>query len=207
MDIETDHLGEPLSSNQWSLDLQIVDVLDWLERNYPAGYAEVREAFPEEIRLDGSHFDIEAMGVEADYSSWLAEAIEATGLVGWYEGEPFAVRQPETVSAYVSLWDAVPHDGDTAFLVEVTTRRGSRVATRLEVQTRPPRLNGSGRIALPDTWLGDFSSPDGTQITRTSRGRIRVVEYTGLVIGKMIQETDEEYLIVAQEIAEMEEMS
>lgn len=82
---------ESISSNHYSVDIQTVDALAWLESEHPAEYAAVVAEFPEyaDHRMDGAWFDTDAMSVEVEFGSWLADAVEATGLVTWVDGEPF----------------------------------------------------------------------------------------------------------------------
>lgn len=81
-----------ISSNHFSTDQQAVDALGHLEREHPEAYAKVRAELPEEIIWEpgpGSAIDYEAMGVDVEWSSWLIDAIENTGLVFWEDGEPW----------------------------------------------------------------------------------------------------------------------
>lgn len=50
-------------------------------------------SFPEMAypKWEGSWLNTEAMGVDVEYGSWLVDAIEATGVVMWEEGEPWAL--------------------------------------------------------------------------------------------------------------------
>lgn len=82
---------EPISSNGFSVDLQAYDALYWLEAVYPHHYTKVSEQFPEPVVWNdwGTHIDTETMGVSEDYVSWLVDAIEDTGVVTWWEGEPW----------------------------------------------------------------------------------------------------------------------
>lgn len=82
---------ESISSGHYSHDIQVADAVSWLEREYPEKYASVLEAFPElsDATWDGSWFDTTAMGVDPEWSSWLADALEETGVIVWQEGEPF----------------------------------------------------------------------------------------------------------------------
>ena len=89
------HLAHTISSNGYSTDQQVVDALDYLRINHPAEYSDVRRRFPENIILpdDSAWFDTDEMGVDIEWSSWLADAIEDTGLVTWDDGEPYATNQ------------------------------------------------------------------------------------------------------------------
>lgn len=81
----------PISSNHFSHDEQVLDALNYLRVRHVDAYCTVRRDFPENIVFDGGWFNTEAMDVEPEWSSWLADAIEATGLVTWEDGEPWAV--------------------------------------------------------------------------------------------------------------------
>lgn len=85
-----------ISSNQYSVDLQAVDALKYIEDNHSEAYSKLLEEFPEIPKITftghGSWMDTEAMGVDQEWSSWLIDAIELTGLVIWEEGEPFSCQ-------------------------------------------------------------------------------------------------------------------
>jgi hypothetical protein len=83
-----------ISSNHYSVDCQAIDAMGYLEREHPDDYAKVLADFPEypDHKMSGSSFDTEAMGVDIEWSSWLVDAIEATGKVHWEEGEPWSVE-------------------------------------------------------------------------------------------------------------------
>lgn len=78
-----------LSSNSFSTDTQAADALAWLRSEHPDAAQIVDAQFPEPRVWDGSWLDTAAMGVDVEYGSWLIDAIEATGLIVWWEGEPF----------------------------------------------------------------------------------------------------------------------
>jgi hypothetical protein len=90
---QLDYFTESLSSNRYSTDAQAVDAMSWLERVYPGHHAHIVTKFPEYERATmGEHsswFDTEAMGVDPEWGSWLVDAIEATGVVCWQDGEPW----------------------------------------------------------------------------------------------------------------------
>lgn len=81
-----------ISSGHFSHDIQVADALDYLRHNHEDAYASILTDFPElaDVKWSMSWFDTDAMGVDAEYSSWVADAIEATGLVQWFDGEPYA---------------------------------------------------------------------------------------------------------------------
>lgn len=84
-----------ISNNHLSVDQQVSDALQWMRLNHPEQFSEIRKEFPENFKWSpyDNHFDTEAMGVDIEWGSWLADAIEATGLVTWVEGEPFACEE------------------------------------------------------------------------------------------------------------------
>jgi hypothetical protein len=85
---------QSLSSGHFSHDDQMIDALNFLYREFPEDYATIIAKFPEMAEgrsiWSGSWLDTEAMGVDAEYSSWVVDAIEATGRVYWEDGEPWA---------------------------------------------------------------------------------------------------------------------
>lgn len=80
-----------ISSGHFSVDIQALDALDYLRAHHPAAYTQVIKDFPEtaDPTWEGAWLDTEAMGVDVEYGSWLVDAIEATGLVAWEDGEPW----------------------------------------------------------------------------------------------------------------------
>lgn len=83
-----------LSSNHFSTDTQALDVLAWMRIQHPRSYCAVLREFPEagsDLKMDGSWFATEAMGVDPEWGSWLVDALESSGLVAWQEGEPWAL--------------------------------------------------------------------------------------------------------------------
>ena len=83
-----------ISSNHFSTDTQAIDALAWMRLQHPRSYCAVMRSFPEmgaELKMSGAHIDTEAMGVDVEYVSWLVDAIEATGVVMWEDGEPWAL--------------------------------------------------------------------------------------------------------------------
>lgn len=87
-----------LSSNGFSHDMQVQDVVNWLGIVYPDTLAAIKVEFPEidRIVMDGASFDTDKMGVDVEWSSWLTDRIEQDTDVYWWEGEP-----------------VMPEDGDT----------------------------------------------------------------------------------------------
>ena len=90
-----------LSSNGFSHDMQVDDVLDYLRGEMSeSDYKDklIIAGFYDEVErrvLDGAHFDTEAMGVDVEWSSWLADWIENNTDVFWWEGEPFVLEEGE----------------------------------------------------------------------------------------------------------------
>jgi hypothetical protein len=91
-----------ISSNHYSHDQQVQDALDYLQTNHLPQYEALVADFPEvtNIRYVGSWFDVEGMQVDPEWSSWVADAIETTGLVIWEEGEPWAVDWSASLPIY-----------------------------------------------------------------------------------------------------------
>lgn len=97
IDEETAHLGNPISSSSYAHDQQVIDALAWLRLNYPTAYCKVVNEYPgcdKPIMESASsgRVDIDRMGVEPEFMSWVCDAIEDTGLVAWWEGEPWATK-------------------------------------------------------------------------------------------------------------------
>lgn len=88
-------MSRAISSNHASHDDQVEDAMDYLRHEHPDAYGSIVQKFPEypERQLDGGWYDTETMGVDPEWSSWLTDAIEQTGLVIWEEGEPW-VHEP-----------------------------------------------------------------------------------------------------------------
>lgn len=87
-------LGGSLSDSHWSHDAQVKHVMDYLAQDYPDAYREILADYPEWEHLTwedeyGNWVDTETSGVPFEYTSWVADAIENTGLVSWWEGEPW----------------------------------------------------------------------------------------------------------------------
>ena len=83
-----------VSSNSFSHDQQVDDAWSWLRGEMPEDDWDLLvEKFPEMERIvwSGSWFDVEAMGVDVEYTSWVADALEETGLILWQDGEPYGV--------------------------------------------------------------------------------------------------------------------
>ena len=79
-----------LSSNHYSHDLQVIDVMNWLGTVQRDKYEALVSKHPEwnNYIMDGSWFDYEKMGVDVEWSMWLTASIEQDTNVYWWEGEP-----------------------------------------------------------------------------------------------------------------------
>jgi len=84
---------QTLSSNAFSFDAQVIDAVSWLEEVAPRRYTKLLEEFPElkDIIWDspGSWLDQDLMKIDPDWSGWVAQSLENTGLVLWNDGEPY----------------------------------------------------------------------------------------------------------------------
>lgn len=88
-----------LSSNAFSTDGQLEDVVSFLETAAPDVFAEFLAAFPEwTTRTMGEHsswFDTAAMGVDEEWASWAIDWIESHSMVQWEDGEPWVMVERE----------------------------------------------------------------------------------------------------------------
>jgi len=91
----------PLSSNHYSTDDQIADVVSFLSND--DAYSTLMETsfkneFPEYNSLEwsGSWVDTENSNVDLDYMSWVAEWLENNTPVFWEEGEPY-MAEPDDI--------------------------------------------------------------------------------------------------------------
>lgn len=86
----------PLSDTSRPHDHQLFDAMSWLEEAHPDTYLMLLTQFPEwlNLRWSGGWLDTVAMGVNDEWPWWLTEAVEATGLVTWADGEPWAGTPP-----------------------------------------------------------------------------------------------------------------
>lgn len=80
-----------LSSGHFSTDSQLEDAISFLETREPDQFAAFLAAFPEwEARqMEGAWFDTDAMGVDAEWSSWAIDWVEENTGVMWEDGEPW----------------------------------------------------------------------------------------------------------------------
>lgn len=88
-----------LSSNYFSTDTQLADAMEWLANTHTEVFNELLAKFPEwrtvKWQDHGSWIDTDAMGVDQEWSNWLIDAVEGTGLVMWEDGEPWTVEGDE----------------------------------------------------------------------------------------------------------------
>ena len=100
---------DALSSNHFSTDLQLQDVVGYLEREMPERYEELLKLFPELPRAfatitgTSSWIDCDDAGVDVEFSSWVIEWIENHTPIMWEDGEPFITLRP---------WEAGESDAD-----------------------------------------------------------------------------------------------
>jgi len=89
-----------VSSNSFSHDQQVDDAWGWLRGEMAEDdfdllvkkFPEMEGVYPTTgIIWSGSWFDTEAMGVDAEYTSWVADALENTGRIYWEDGEPYGI--------------------------------------------------------------------------------------------------------------------
>lgn len=86
-------IGYGISRNYYTLGMQLVDALKWLENEEPAWYLRlVQDLTPiRRIKLTGlSDIDYAGTGVFPHWQFVLKEAIEMTGKIYWSEGQPYA---------------------------------------------------------------------------------------------------------------------
>jgi len=91
----------PLSSNHYSTDDQIADVVSFLSNDDT--YSTLMDTrfiaeFPEynELVWSGSWVDTESSNVDLEYMSWVAEWLENYTPVFWEEGEPY-MAEPDDI--------------------------------------------------------------------------------------------------------------
>jgi hypothetical protein len=104
-------MSEALSSNHFSTDLQIADVVSFVERKFPDDYRALVAEFPELPKalatLSGwsAWVDTDELGLDPEFMSWVADWIEErsfanSGTVGsywitWLDGEPFGATRED----------------------------------------------------------------------------------------------------------------
>lgn len=77
----------PVSNNGFSHDQQVADTMEYLKHNHFETYVEIRQSLSAE--WTGVDWMVFGCPQDQEYGSWLRDAIEETGLVVWWEGEPF----------------------------------------------------------------------------------------------------------------------
>jgi hypothetical protein len=83
-----------VSAKSYSHDQQVDDAWSWVRGEMPEDDFDLLvQKFPEMERIvwSGSWFDTEAMGVDVEYTSWVADALEETGRIHWEDGEPYGI--------------------------------------------------------------------------------------------------------------------
>lgn len=89
-----------LSSNHFSTDLQLQDVVNYMESVMPDKYAALLKLYPELPRaLDtledrSAWIDHEEANIDIEFSSWVIGWIEQNTPVMWEDGEPVAILRP-----------------------------------------------------------------------------------------------------------------
>ena len=81
-------MARTVSNNHFSVDQQIADAVDALTTKERE---EFDKEFPEwrDLKWAGSWVDTEAMGVDSEWSSWVADWIEENTGIYWEDGEPW----------------------------------------------------------------------------------------------------------------------
>lgn len=105
-------MRKALSSNAFSHDDQIADVLSYASTAYPETMDRFTSDFPEYNHLEwsGSWVDTQASGVDPDYMSWVADWVEANLPVVWDDGEPFDTSDDlGTCAWYLKCDNAATH--------------------------------------------------------------------------------------------------
>lgn len=118
---------ETISSNHFSHDQQVMDVMEFLELNDGVAYAHLMNMFPElyNVAWDGSWLDTVLMGVDVEFTSWLCDEIEACTTVMWLEGEPFFMStedfNTDPDEFFDGWWGSTDDDTADLSLVELTS--------------------------------------------------------------------------------------
>ena len=88
---------ECISSNHFSHDQQVLDVMDYLEIEDGIAFSHLINMFPEwlNVSFDGAWIDTDAMDVDVEFTSWLVDEIEACSNVMWHDGEPYMVTEED----------------------------------------------------------------------------------------------------------------
>lgn len=82
-----------MMSSGASHDQQVKEALDCLLNEHPQLHLKIQEQFPE-LENDGwiwqpgeAWLDTEAMGVDHEFTSWLADALEELDVIEWRDGD------------------------------------------------------------------------------------------------------------------------
>ena len=72
--------------------------MDYLVDADPEAHGAIVALFPEwaTVTFDGAWVDTESLGLDPEFTSWLADAIENESAIFWDEGEPFYPTTPTT---------------------------------------------------------------------------------------------------------------
>ena len=82
-----------MASGHASFDQQVKEAIECLEADYPQLYTKIQRQFPEidnwQFEDTPSHawIDTEVMGVDAEFTSHLADALEELDVIEWRDGE------------------------------------------------------------------------------------------------------------------------
>lgn len=84
----------PVSSNAFSVDDQIRDAINALSADDRARF---NAEYPEwdTLAWSGSWVDTDASGVDVEYTSWVADWLEANTPIFWEEGEPWMAEDTD----------------------------------------------------------------------------------------------------------------
>lgn len=83
-------MAHTISSNSFHHDDQVVDALEFLETEHPSAYVAICNEFTEQV-VTGRWFDDDLPDYDAELGGWLCDAIEESGHVIWFNGEPYAL--------------------------------------------------------------------------------------------------------------------
>jgi hypothetical protein len=121
---ECEYDMEAISSNHFSHDQQVVDVMDYLEHNDGIAYSHLINMFPEYLRVTfgdsptSAWIDTDAMDVDVDFMGWLTDEIEACCNIMWHDGEPYMISDEDyTHDADEFFDDFIFSDDDAAYAV------------------------------------------------------------------------------------------
>jgi len=138
-------MRDSLSSDHFSHDDQVRDVVNWLDEPSRVKFL---AAFPEWDRLvwDGSWLEPEASGVDPEYTSWVCVWLEQNTAVYWSDGEPWIDLPYVWENRNTGPDDPMP--GDSTYWTTTEENLTARVWRN------------------DDTWLVDVVDTDGTSAFR-----------------------------------------